>query len=776
VYRYTGSAEVRPWNRPLDAGYPRAITTAFPGLATHAAYRSNIDSALVKPGSNELLIFSGMMYMRYDLATNNQIGQFVTLQDSSPQVFLDCGTVQASLAFADSMWLMCESLVQIMTYTPTVNSLQFLPDYDFIFPDSVQTHIGAAVHDSVTGESVFYNGGYTQMWKARTHIGTAQQMSGLAAGGPTVVDPANPTGTDPNAGGGNTGTTTGTTTPVQPPANSQCSLMCATCDPETPNICTSCRTIPTQPLPGGYCLESNVIAYMGFDSSSDADAAYIKGGTQGLTELAGRYGPGLPAVFGEQANSGLTFNGNQKLEMASLAEKGISWDPNEKLRIEAWFYPDPQSQDSVGNLPRQRFITMKDTNGFPLLSIDFYVEPQCTPPQAANCACIPMRDSRFPQIIHPAECQYGNENAQPYCYVSEACDHPQAVDGYDFQVATGNKILLCGGSECTASGASQGFAVRKQFKLGVKTPNNEFNCFVNAPLTAGEWNNLYFEFGNNVFVTGVGGLRHSRAFNNVDYGTNTAGNTQNTFQIGEWEIGADDGGIIGTLDHLQVRMGESSTTSANTVGGTSSDSGSDGAIAAGVIVPIVILGLIAVLCWYYWDQIQEYMGKDSSKDPPISIQAPIAKNLVEPKTRATGMSFDYSRIERNVEWYYVENEQQVGPFTDAIFMSRIRIQVSEDTLVWNGTTVDNWMRAGDVPELKSKFVATKTPSRPPPSKRSATADTLWNYVGPDGSNIGPITETKLLQLNLGPETYVWNGTTVNDWMYLKDTYLAGLQV
>ena len=70
-----------------------------------------------------------------------------------------------------------------------------------------------------------------------------------------------------------------------------------------------------------------------------------------------------------------------------------------------------------------------------------------------------------------------------------------------------------------------------------------------------------------------------------------------------------------------------------------------------------------------------------------------------------------------------------------IFASRIGTQVQKDTLVWNGTTVEDWVAAGDVPELAPKFAAasgTGRPNRPaptargaPPSKRKATADTLW---------------------------------------------------
>jgi len=457
-------------------------------------------------------------------------------------------------------------------------------------------------------------------------------------------------------------------------------------------------------------------------------------------------------------------------------------------------------------LPPQRFVTFKDTLGAPKITVDFYVEAACVPPPTTifnpgtgqvqtfpNCECIQKQDNRF-QRVHDAECHDGFEHDAPYCYVDDACQHPNAVWGTDttsgFTSNTGNRILVCDNTECKASQDAYGQPNRKQFKLGVRTPSSEFNCFVDTPLTAGEWNHILFEFSNTEFYTSANGRFHQRAFLTSGYevGSNTAGAVQNVFQIGEWEIGADAGGLIGTLDHVKLSIGEPTGGVSANIAGNSSGGGSDGgAIAAGVIVPLLLIILIGVVCWYYWDEIMDRMGKsDNHSNPPISIQAPIAKNLSNPQTRKTGMSFDYSRSEQNVEWYYVENDQQVGPFTDAIFMSRIGTQVQKDTLVWNGTTVEDWIAAGEVPELNSKFetaAGSRRPNRPaaaargsPPSKRSATADTLWNYVGPDGSNIGPITETQLLEMNLPGETYVWNGTTVNNWTYLQDTYLAGLQV
>lgn len=788
VFKYTGGANVKAWNAALDEGYPRPITTAFPGLANAPDYSSDIQSALVKPGSSELLIFkaftaaggtSQMNALRYDLTANAAIGT-IDITALSSSMFVDCGTVSASMAFTESMWLMCDSLIQKMTYAPAFIGLSFVPDYDFQFRDEILTEIEAAFHDTSTGESVFYNGGYTTRWQARTHVGTPQRVAGLYNGGPTVVDPANPTG----EGGGVPGSgPTSDGNPTVPPPNSQCADLCRTCNPEAPNICTSCRTIPTTPLAGGYCLQDNVVTYLGFDTNSNADAEFVKGGQAGLNAVGDRYVRGLGATIGDISQTGLSFDGTEKLGMADFNAKGVTWGAFEKLYIEAWFNPSPVSLDAVGNLPRQRFVTIKDTNGFPLTTIDFYVEPRCVPPEIAdtNCACI-EKTGRFNQPF-PAECHNGAEFGidatgriiqQPYCYVSNSCNIAgRTFDGYEYvsgvgletPTLTGNRILLCDGADCQLSDPSSPDqqASVKQFKLGVKTPTNEFNCFVNAPLQVGQWNKLYFELGNNIFVTGVGGLRHRRAF------VNTAGNRQNTFQIGEWEIGADQGGIIGTLDHFQMSIGEPSGLAAGNEIGGGEDGGSAGTMTA-VVIPLILIILIAVACYYYKDEISGQFEKWSD-DPPMKDQgslehgvpmAPVARDLSAP-TRKPGMSFDYSRTENTVEWYYVENGEQVGPFAEAIFNSRIGTQVHENTLVWNGTTVESWVAASEVPELQEKFYG-------------PGSETLWNYVGPNGDNIGPIPERDLIKLRLPGDTYIWNGTTVNEWTYLSNTYLAGKRV
>jgi len=744
VYRYSGSPSVLPWNSQPDTGFPRPITTNFPGLANEPNFNSNIDSALVKPDSSEMWIFNGLTALRYDLVTNARIAT-VNLEPASSSFFIDCGKVEASLAFRDTMWVMCGSLVQLMTYIPSMNELGFMPDFDFdlVYPDSIQKSMEAAVHYELTGESVFFNGGYTVQWLARTPKGPAERMAGLGEGGPAVVDPANPGGVNPDKPGGDA------------PADSCCADSCATCDCDAPSVCLTCFGL-AQPVAGGFCLTDNVVTYLGFDENSANDAKHIKPGQ----DLSNRYVPGLAANFGDVANTGLSFNGNQKLEMIPLIDKNIAWKGTDKLRISAFFNPSPIPA-SDGRLPSQRFVTLKDESGIPLLTIDFAVQPRCEPPEApvgneVLCACKEQEDDQF-DITYPDECQYGSENILPYCYVDPLC--PDGIPGKDeFDNPSGFTIRLCSGSDCTA--ASDGPASSRQFKVEVKTPVNEFNCFVRAPLTVNQWNKIFFEFGDSEFTTGVGGLRHRRAFANV------AGDAQNTFQIGDWEIGSDSGGINGVLDHFQMEIGEPGNGLANQAGifgGANSDGGSSdaGAIAAGVLVPIFVIAIIAFICWYFWDDI--CAGKKSTtKGDMVSMSS---------GPQQPGMA-------SNVEWYYVENGGQVGPLTDAEFQSRLGSQIKEDTLVWNGTSVQDWVPAKEVSFLKSKFEGTRgSPWAAQSWKKKAPApqveETLWNYVGPDGANIGPISESQLLRMNLSGETYVWNGTTVNEWTYLKNTYLAG---
>jgi len=48
----------------------------------------------------------------------------------------------------------------------------------------------------------------------------------------------------------------------------------------------------------------------------------------------------------------------------------------------------------------------------------------------------------------------------------------------------------------------------------------------------------------------------------------------------------------------------------------------------------------------------------------------------------------------------------------------------------------------------------------------------WYYIDAAGTTLGPVEESKLVELwcgnNLKPDSYVWNGTTVNEWKGISD--------
>merc|ERR1719499_764206 len=448
--------------------------------------------------------------------------------------------------------------------------------------------------------------------------------------------------------------------------------------------------------------------------------------------------------------------------MVSLDSKGHKWNAEDKLRIEAYFKPNEIAADSSGNLPLQRFASFEDTSGITQMHIDFAVEPRCAPSvQDNSCACIAFNGA-------PAECHNGEESDRPYCYVSSSC--ASRVSGTDrlLKTPTNNWIILCSGADCSAGNLGNN---AQQFKLKVKTPQNEFECFVNAPLEVGQWNKVFFELGNNVFTTGVGGLTHTRAFDTQGW------DMQNTFNVGEWEIGGDQNGINGVIDHFKLSIGEG--TFSSTEGSSSGVDG--GAIAAAILVPLIILALCA-LAYYFRESIMECWNKQSApsvqmgymqKSDPFPV-APQANNYATNQARTGGLNFNYSRTEQNAEWYYVKNDESVGPLKEAAFMRLVGSVVSKDTLVWNGTTVEEWVEAKNVSELKGKFNKRPPPftAKPPPRRLPTTNNVMWNYVGPDGTNEGPVKEIVLVGMRLPKDTYVWNGTTVNEWTYIKDTYLA----
>jgi len=907
VYRYSPPANgANPIDATQpDAGFPRAISTYMPGLAAqNPAFSNNIDSALIIPGSTEMWIFNNMAYLRYDIATGAVLGT-EDLAPLVPQIFAECGTVMSSLAFAEEMWLFCETLVTKMTYGKTVTGIQFVPDFDIGFPEDVQTVIDASVHNPVTGESMFWNGGWETRWKGKTHFGIARLTQGLAlqggptdtgtgttdnggttttgtGGGTTAADPVDPTPTSPAGpcagqepvgngpisnivaqqiaaqnpntcsdlvpalyGNGltcaipfadlaaidarfaqipasvqvgdvcpcscqlyasgaatppggtpdapNDPATVTTPTPLPPtnanpqnplpPVDQQCASFCLTCEIGKPNICTSCPGVPTEPLTGGLCLADNVVAYLGFDIDTSRDGVYVAGGATYLQSIqSARYEGGVASEYGSDNHLGLKFSGADKLDMVSLATRGINWDASEPLRIDAFFKPDQVTSD------QQRFITIRDTQGNDQITIDFYVEPACTPLSSTTdtrCDCIEKADDRFPNIIYPAECHYGRESNEPYCYVSPDCPISAGiVDGLDFDaidnisptgglgtpVATGNRIKLCQGVNCAAS--TQNNPLTQQFKLKVKSPMGQFDCFVNAPLQQAQYNKVFFEFADTVFTTGVNGLKHVRAIDPQGANPNT------NFQIGEWFIGSDGTpanggpGIEGTLDLFKLTIGEETPASQlqSNQGSSASSSSKAGSITAGVLVPLFVIAL-AVLAFYYKEEILAAIGKEEwleSKDKSMDKSMGQTANVAAPTrpndgVQATGTgvyNFGHNQQAQSVQWYYADNNNKEGPIDDAQFRQMLGGKIQAETLVWN-EQMNDWARAADVPDLASSFGGARMPSSEP----------LWQYVMDSGEASAETRQSDILRMNLRPDTYVWREGMAS-WTAYSQTELA----
>jgi len=302
-----------------------------------------------------------------------------------------------------------------------------------------------------------------------------------------------------------------------------------------------------------------------------------------------------------------------------------------------------------------------------------------------------------------------------------------------------------------------------------------FNCFVEVPLQADRWNSLNFEFYDTLFTTGVNGLVHRQAYENV------GGDVNNHFQIRDWSIGDTTGGILGTIDHFQLAIGASSHLSFGGSGDDESDNG--GAIAAGVLVPLFFVAM-CLLAYFYRDEISEwYMEQKNKKKAGVGSPSAVQMNYTIAQERnyqqkanssslnvqrqGTGrLSFDISKS-KNEEWYYANNGETTGPISRSKLIAQLDISVFPDTFVWN-PDLPAWLTAGES-EFSSHFEGGTTVMTDP---LSATADVLWNYVGADNENVGPIKESELLKLGLPSDTYVWNGTTVNQWTFIRDTYLA----
>lgn len=200
----------------------------------------------------------------------------------------------------------------------------------------------------------------------------------------------------------------------------------------------------------------------------------------------------------------------------------------------------------------------------------------------------------------------------------------------------------------------------------------------------------------------------------------------------------------------------------------------DGATAAAIVVTLVIVGALLGLCYYYRDNIKEFFNESDVEHDGQMKSGKVSAALTSIQAPHEPAS----------EWFYVDaSGESVGPLSQEDFESHVGEFVMGDTLVWN-SSLENWKPAGEVRavrkllDLKESGFKPTMPPLPAPQYEQphqqfgdpATAHVEWQYVD-SNANAVIILEEELIKLQLPADTYVWNGITVTDWTYLKDTYL-----
>ncbi len=122
----------------------------------------------------------------------------------------------------------------------------------------------------------------------------------------------------------------------------------------------------------------------------------------------------------------------------------------------------------------------------------------------------------------------------------------------------------------------------------------------------------------------------------------------------------------------------------------------------------------------------------------------------------------------DTQWYYVKNQESVGPFSTAEITSFIRSgEVNEDTYVWKDGMAE-W--------LQIKYTEFNTvASQPQPEPETSSEEPVWYYVAGNNGQSGPYTESQMeesMRSNaINGETYVWRDGMA-DWIQLKNSVLA----
>jgi hypothetical protein len=228
---------------------------------------------------------------------------------------------------------------------------------------------------------------------------------------------------------------------------------------------------------------------------------------------------------------------------------------------------------------------------------------------------------------------------------------------------------------------------------------------------------------------------------------------------------------------FSLTFGDIDPNQSSTAGAETGANG--GAIAAGIILPLFFIAFV-VMAWYFRQEISQWYYSDRKKQITFpKAPAPTSTGTAVQSQYNGRPSFNISRNKVNLEWYYVDSsDKQFGPFTDSVFQKKLGNVVKGDTYVWNGTTVDEWTFARDVPELKNKLAVRRMPARSPPKPPKAIDTRQWHYVDRNNNSKGPVGSEIMRRYFrmkiIDAETLVWN-ESMTDWVALKATDIVPSQ-
>lgn len=123
-------------------------------------------------------------------------------------------------------------------------------------------------------------------------------------------------------------------------------------------------------------------------------------------------------------------------------------------------------------------------------------------------------------------------------------------------------------------------------------------------------------------------------------------------------------------------------------------------------------------------------------------------------------------VEEEKNWYYVENSQSTGPFSESEMVEFIKSKkIDKDTYVWKAGMQD-WvhLEKSELEEYTHEKVEEQT----------SNDDSGWYYVDSTSSQVGPCSEEQMKELIhkgvIQMNTYVWKAG-MQDWILMKDSTL-----